>query len=193
MKKAIFALLMVLSLNAYTVQNPQEIPKSSQTQAQRVFQEVTITPKDILETVQRFYDEFKGGDDLLKRAEAYLVFPTVYEAGLVVGGKYGYGALVHHDMLESYYKVYSTSVGLKAGVKKYSLIIVFMTKEALKRFKNKEEWKVGLDTDLTFTSWKQGIDINSLDLTKDTIVIPFNDVGLMADASFAGTVFQKLP
>jgi hypothetical protein len=45
---------------------------------------------------------------------------------------------------------------------------------------------------LTFTKWNKGVDVNSLDLRKDTIVIPFNDVGLMADISFEGTVFQKL-
>jgi lipid-binding SYLF domain-containing protein len=165
---------------------------NNQTQQQVVYQEVTITPKDILKVTQDFYNEFKGGQELLKKAEGYLVFPTVYDAGLVVGGKYGYGAMVQNNSIASYYKVYSTSVGLKAGVQKFSMIVVFLTKESLRRFLNKEEWKVSLDSGLTFTSWKQGIDINSLALTKDTIVIPFNDVGLMANISFEGTVFQKL-
>ena len=157
-----------------------------------VYQEVTITPRDILKTVQRFYDEFKSGEELLKKAEAYLVFPNVYRAGLIVGGTYGYGALVKNNSIDSYYKIYSTSVGLQVGIQNYSLIIVFFTKESLKRFLTKEEWKVGLDTGIAFTSWKQGIDINSLDLTKDTVVIPFNNVGLMANVSFEGTVFQRL-
>jgi lipid-binding SYLF domain-containing protein len=165
---------------------------NNQTQQQVVYQEVTVTPKDILKVTQDFYNEFKGGQELLKKAEGYLVFPTVYDAGLVVGGKYGYGAMVQNNSIASYYKVYSTSVGLKAGVQKFSMIVVFLTKESLRRFLNKEEWKVSLDSGLTFTSWKQGIDINTLALTKDTIVIPFNDVGLMANISFEGTVFQKL-
>jgi len=151
-----------------------------------------ITPMSILKTTQQFYREFKGGQELLKKASAYLVFPNVYDAGLIVGGKYGYGALVQNNSIASYYKIYSTSVGLKAGVQKFSLIVVFLTQESLKRFINKEEWKVSLNSELTFTSWKQGVDINTLSLTKDTIVIPFNDVGLMANISFEGTVFQKL-
>jgi len=162
------------------------------TKPQVVYQEVTITPRDILKTVQRFYDEYKSGEELLKKAEAYLVFPNVYRAGLIVGGTYGYGALVKNNSIYSYYKIYSTSVGLQVGIQNYSLIIVFFTKESLKRFLTREEWKVGLDTGLAFTSWKQGIDINSLDLTKDTVVIPFNNVGLMANISFEGTVFQRL-
>ncbi len=156
------------------------------------FMQVTITPKDILNTTTTFYKEFRGGDELLKKAEGYLVFPEVYDAGFVVGGKYGYGALVRNNSIAYYYKIYSTSVGIKAGVQKFSLIVVFLTKEALDRFLNKEEWKVGLDTKLTFTSWHEGIDINSLDLKKDTLVIPFNQVGIMANLSFEGTVFQKL-
>jgi len=151
-----------------------------------------ITPLSILKTTQQFYREFKGGQELLKKAAAYLVFPDVYDAGFIVGGKYGYGALVQNNSIASYYKIYSTSVGLKAGVQRYSLVVVFLTKESLKRFINKEEWKVSLNSELTFTSWKKGVDINTLALTKDTIVIPFNDIGLMANISFEGTVFQKL-
>jgi len=53
-----------------------------------------IGPKNILQTLQRFYTKFKGGDELLKKANGYLVFPTIYKAGLVVGGEYGEGALI---------------------------------------------------------------------------------------------------
>jgi len=183
----IFKLLLTILLLSITA-----FGANKQQQQQVVYQEVTITPKDILKTTQQFYNEFKDGQQLLKKASAYMVFPDVYDAGLIVGGKYGYGALVQNNSIANYYKIYSTSVGLKAGVQKFSLIVVFLTDESLKRFINKEEWKVSLDGQLTFTSWKQGADINSLALTKDTIIIPFNDVGLMANLSFEGTVFQKL-
>ncbi len=157
-----------------------------------MFNKSVITPKEILNTTAKFYQEFKGGQELLKKAEGYLVFPEVYDAGFFVGGKYGYGALVRHDAIAYYYKIYSTSVGLKAGIQKYSLIVVFLTKESIKRFLNKEEWKIGIDSKLTFTNWHEGIDINSMDLKKDTLVIPFNQAGIMLNISFEGTVFQKL-
>ena len=169
------------------------VPKKTALPAKTNLYSQQITPKDILQTTQAFYRDFKGGQELLKKATGYLVFPNVYDAGLIVGGKYGYGALVVNNSIASYYKLYSTSVGIKAGLQKFSLIVVFLTKEALKRFVNKEEWKISLDGGITFTNWKKGADINSLSLTKDTIVIPFNDVGLMANLSFEGTVFQKLP
>ncbi|NPA27547.1 MAG: lipid-binding SYLF domain-containing protein [Epsilonproteobacteria bacterium] len=197
LKSAILSIFLISLLHSYYPNNsncsaatpPATQPRTSPP----VPQDLTITPKDILITIQKFYKEFKGGEELLRKAEGYLVFPTIYEAGLIVGGKYGFGALVQNNSIVSYYKIYSTSVGLSVGVKKYSLIIVFMTKDALRKFLNKEEWKLSLDTYITFTNWSKGVDINSLDLRKDTIVIPFNDVGIMADISFEGTVFQKLP
>ncbi len=157
------------------------------------YQVVTITPRDILMTTQKFYEEFKGGHELLKKAEGYLVFPKVYEGGLVIGAKYGFGALVKNNAIAKYYKIFSTSVGLQVGIQNYSLIVVFLTKESLKKFLDKEEWKISADGELSFTSWHQGVDINSLDLRKDTIVIPFNNTGLMGGISFEGTVFQQLP
>ncbi len=194
---------MVFALISFSFAfNPQSNPQNTSSpfsgigdrfqKAISVFKEVKVTPKDILNTTTTFYKEFRGGDELLKKAEGYLVFPQVFDAGFIVGGKYGYGALVKNNTIAYYYKIYSTSVGIKAGLQKFSLIVVFLTKEALDRFINKEEWKVGIDSKITFTSWHQGIDINSLDLKKDTLVIPFNQVGIMANLSFEGTVFQKL-
>jgi len=151
-----------------------------------------ITPKNILETLQRFYGEFKGGDELLQKCEGYLVFPEVYKAGLVVGGEYGEGALVQKGAINSYYRMFSTSVGLQAGARKNSMLILFFTKEALKRFLNKEEWKVGVDGSISVMHWNKGTDLSSLAIKKDTVAIIFNDMGLMANLSLEGTVFQKL-
>ena len=198
--RAILILLLTISLYGYTVNGSNSFNKDSYTksstnnpQPTNYYEPVTITPKDILETTQKFYEEFKGGDELLRKAEAYLVFPKVYEGGLIVGAKYGFGALVKNNSIAKYYKIFSTSVGLQAGIQNYSLIVVFLTKEALKKFINKEEWKISADGEISFTSWHQGVDINSLDLRKDTIVIPFNNTGLMGGISFEGTVFQQLP
>jgi len=151
-----------------------------------------VSPKEILQTLQLFYTKFKGGEELLKKAEGYLVFPTIYKAGIVVGGEYGEGALVQKGSIKSYYKIYSTSIGLQVGAQKSSLIVVFFTKEALNKFINREEWKVGIDGSITVMKWGANTDISSVDIRKDTIAIPFSKVGIMANFSLEGTVFQKL-
>jgi len=151
-----------------------------------------VAPKDILQTLQTFYTKFKGGDELLKKAEGYLVFPQIYKAGLLIGGEYGQGALVIKGSINSYYKMYSTSIGLQAGAQKRSLLVLFFTKEALNKFLNREEWKVGVDGSLSVMNWSAGTDLSSVDIRKDTIAIPFSNIGFMANISLEGTVFQKL-
>jgi len=151
-----------------------------------------VSPKEILQTLQTFYIKFKGGEELIQKTEGYLVFPNIYKAGLFVGGEYGEGALVQKGAINSYYKLYSTSIGLQAGVQKRSLLVLFFTKEALNNFINREEWKVGVDGGLAVMNWSKGTDLSSVDIKKDTIAIPFSNVGIMANISLEGTVFQKL-
>jgi len=152
----------------------------------------TVSPKEILQTLQIFYTKFKGGEELIKKANGYLVFPQIYKAGLVVGGEYGEGALVQQGSINSYYKIYSTSIGLQAGAQKRSLLVLFLTREALNKFVNREEWKVGIDGGIAVMNWSTGTDLSTVDIKKDTIAIPFSNVGVMANISLEGTVFQKL-
>ena len=152
----------------------------------------TVSPKEILQTLQIFYSKFKGGEELIKKANGYLVFPQIYKAGLVVGGEYGEGALVQQGSISSYYKIYSTSIGLQAGAQKRSLLVLFLTQEALNKFINREEWKVGIDGGIAVMNWSTGTDLSTVDIKKDTIAIPFSNVGVMANISLEGTVFQKL-
>ena len=41
-------------------------------------------------------------------------------------------------------------------------------------------------------NWSTGTDLSTVDIKKDTIAIPFSNVGVMANISLEGTVFQKL-
>ena len=152
----------------------------------------TVSPKEILQTLQTFYTKFKGGEELIKKADGYLVFPQIYKAGFLVGGEYGEGALVQQGSIKSYYRVYSTSIGLQAGAQKRSLLVLFFTQDALNKFINREEWKVGIDGGLSVMNWSSGTDLSTVDIKKDTIAIPFSNVGVMANISLEGTVFQKL-
>jgi len=152
----------------------------------------TVSPKEILQTLQTFYTKFKGGEELIKKADGYLVFPQIYKAGFLVGGEYGEGALVQQGSINSYYRVYSTSIGLQAGAQKRSLLVLFFTQDALNKFINHEEWKVGIDGGLSVMNWSSGTDLSTVDIKKDTIAIPFSNIGVMANISLEGTVFQKL-
>jgi hypothetical protein len=43
--------------------------------------------------LEQFKKDIKGGDEFLKSAKGVLVFPSVFKAGVGVGGEYGEGAL----------------------------------------------------------------------------------------------------
>ncbi|MBW2171853.1 MAG: hypothetical protein JRF69_07715, partial [Deltaproteobacteria bacterium] len=43
--------------------------------------------------LERFYNDVKGGKEFLKNAKGVLVFPSVFKAGIGIGGEYGEGAL----------------------------------------------------------------------------------------------------
>ncbi|NPA50498.1 MAG: hypothetical protein GXO02_02595 [Epsilonproteobacteria bacterium] len=188
---AVFFLFLYLQADAM----PKDSCKSSSSfniGGIKIIDPYEISLKDILATINQFYKEFKGGREFLQKADGYLVFPNIYKAGFIIGGSYGIGALVIDGKITKYYKMYSTSVGFQIGVQKRSLIIVFLTKEALNNFLNKSEWKVGVDGSISILNWNKGTDINSIDMKKDIVAIPFNSKGIMVNLTLEGTVFQQI-
>jgi lipid-binding SYLF domain-containing protein len=69
------------------------------------------------------------------RSYGYAVFPTVGEAGLVVGGALGKGHVYVHGRLIGDTTMGQVSVGFQAGGKAYSQIIFFEDKRALDTFR----------------------------------------------------------
>jgi lipid-binding SYLF domain-containing protein len=70
------------------------------------------------------------------KSYAYAVFPTVGEAGLVVGGALGKGHVYVQGRLVGDTTMGQVSVGFQAGGKAYSQIIFFEDKSALDRFES---------------------------------------------------------
>ena len=88
--------------------------------------------------LERFWKEVKGSGELLNKADGYLVFPKVVKAGLGIGGEYGEGALRIDGKTTAYYSTASASIGLQLGVQQKSIIIAFLTKDALAKFQKSE-------------------------------------------------------
>jgi lipid-binding SYLF domain-containing protein len=73
--------------------------------------------------------------DLLSRAEGYVVFPSIGKGGFVVGGAHGRGVLFERGAPAGFASMSQASVGAQLGAQTYSQIVVFITREALDRFK----------------------------------------------------------
>jgi lipid-binding SYLF domain-containing protein len=142
--------------------------------------------------LDRFYRQVPGSKELAAQAKGMLVMPKVIKAGLIVGGEYGEGALRIDKKSAGYYNLASGSVGFQIGAEEKDIVILFMTDEAIEKFKNTRGWEAGVDANVAMATVGAG---NRIDFTKmyDPIVAFVFDVkGVMADISLKGAKFTKI-
>ena len=110
---------------------------------------------------------------------------------LVVGGEYGKGSLSIDGRTVGNYKLTSVSLGVQAGLQSQSLVLMFMTQEALDRFTSKSNWTAGADASVALGRVGANGRIETLG---DTGVIAFalTNAGVMAGAKVDGTRISKL-
>jgi lipid-binding SYLF domain-containing protein len=142
--------------------------------------------------LEKFDKEVDGGRSFLKNARGYLVFPKVVKAGLGIGGEYGEGALRVGTKTVAYYSTAAASVGLQLGVQKKSVIVVFMTKSALSKFRNSEGWEVGVDGSVALIEVGAGGSIDSTNVKDPVVAFVFGQKGLMYNLTLEGSKFTKL-
>ena len=68
---------------------------------------------------------YKGNEvprTLAKKAKAILVFPNIIKAGLVFGGSYGEGVLIHGSRARTYFNSVSASFGWQAGAQSFGYV-----------------------------------------------------------------------
>ena len=87
------------------------------------------------ETVAMFK---RAGDsaDYFSKSYAYAVFPTIGEAGFIIGGAHGKGRVYVQNKLVGDTTMTQLSAGFQAGGKAYSQIIFFEDKRALEEFQS---------------------------------------------------------
>jgi lipid-binding SYLF domain-containing protein len=142
--------------------------------------------------IEKFKKLVKGGDVFLSKVKGYLVFPTVYKGGFVVGGEYGEGVLRVDGKSVAYYNIASASVGFQIGAQKTSYIFAFADQYALDRFMKSDGWEAGVDGSIAVAKWGQGIDISSISFEKPIYAFVFDNKGLMANISLEGTKFTRI-
>jgi lipid-binding SYLF domain-containing protein len=86
------------------------------------------------DTLDLFYRQVPGSRALASRAVGVLVFPTVIKAGMGFGGEYGEGAMRDGVKTTGFYNTIAASFGFQLGAEARSVIIMFMTPEALSNF-----------------------------------------------------------
>ena len=143
-------------------------------------------------TMSRLYTTVQGSRELVSKARGILVFPSVLQVGFVVGGQYGEGSLRVGGSTVGYYSTISGSFGLQAGAQSKAIIFLFMTQDALDKFRSSDGWSVGADASVALVKVGANGVVDSTTATAPVEVFVLTNAGLMADVSLAGTKVSKL-
>ena len=143
--------------------------------------------------LNRLYETIPSSRAFVARAAGVLVFPRVIDAGLVIGGEYGLGELQVGNAVAGYYRTASGSIGPQIGAQSKSLVLLFMTPEALNRFRNAgTAWSVGADASLALFKVGANGEIDANVARSPTVAFVMTNAGLMAEASLAATRISRI-
>ena len=95
--------------------------------------------------IERFYKQVKGAQEFVQKSKGMLVMPNVVKGAFIVGGEYGEGALRINGKTVDYYNTVSGSIGFQIGGQSKDIILLFMTDEALNKFRASKGWEAGID------------------------------------------------
>ncbi len=142
--------------------------------------------------IERFYKQVKGAKEFVKSSKGMLVMPNVVKGAFIVGGEYGEGALRIGGKSVDYYNTVSGSIGLQIGGQSKDIILLFMTDEALKKFRASKGWEAGVDGNVALISVGAGAQADTATLKDPIVGFVFDSKGLIADISLKGAKFSKL-
>jgi lipid-binding SYLF domain-containing protein len=146
----------------------------------------------VREAVHELYRTSPTARELGAKARGMLVFPRVFKAGYGIGGEYGEGVLLTDGRTVDYYNIASASVGLQLGIQRKSVVVLFMTEDALRRFRDSEGWKVGVDTSVAIVTVGIGGEIDTDTLQKPVIGFLFSNKGLMYNLTLEGSKISRM-
>jgi lipid-binding SYLF domain-containing protein len=144
------------------------------------------------ETLERFFNKIGGARELASKSVGLLVFPSVVKAGFGVGGEYGEGALLVRGDTVGYYNSVSASIGFQLGVQERSVIIAFMTPQALAQFRQTAGWKIGADASVAIITVGIGGSIDTNKITSPVVGFILDPKGLMYNLTLEGSKISRI-
>jgi lipid-binding SYLF domain-containing protein len=145
------------------------------------------------QTLRSFVRQVPGAKEIAQKAAGVLVFPSVVKAGIGLGGEYGEGLmLVKGGQPGGYYNLVSASFGFQLGVQERSIIIMFMTQDALDRFYRTAGWKVGVDGSVAIITVGVGGSIDTDKITSPVIGFVLDQKGLMYNLTLEGSKISRI-
>ncbi len=138
------------------------------------------------------YRTTPAAKSLADSSAGVLVFPSVTQGGLIIGGQYGQGVMFKGGRSEGYYNIAGGSLGLQIGAQTFSQGYFFTTPEALKTFEDTKGFEVGAGLDFAVADVGTSGDISSSTLQKPLIIFVWGQQGLMAGVKVEGQKITRL-
>jgi lipid-binding SYLF domain-containing protein len=98
----------------------------------------------------------------------------------MVGGK----IVAHYDIM-------SASVGFQAGGQKRDIIMAFMDADSLKKFRDSDGWKAGVDGSVALINVGAGASVDLTRIKEPIVGFVVGQKGLMAGVSIDGSKITK--
>lgn len=188
-RRALIAASLVAGLAACTTTTPSDSQATSPQQSQSKRAQIDNAVAGALD---QLYRQAPGSQAMVQQAKGVLVFPNSFKAGLIVGGEYGEGALRINGRDVDYYSATAGSVGFQAGAQEKSIFILFMTDDALNKFRNSDGWQVGADASVALINVGASGTVNTDTAQRPIVGYVLTQGGLMVDASLSGTKISKI-
>ena len=147
---------------------------------------------EVKQALQRFKKDVVASDEYIKLAKGMLVFPSIFKAGFGIGGEYGEGAMIINGKTVGYYSTAAASIGFQLGAQTKTVIIMFMSDKALKKFRRSDGWEAGVDGSVALIDLGAATTLDTNTAKKPIIAFVFNNKGLMYNLSLEGSKYSKI-
>jgi lipid-binding SYLF domain-containing protein len=147
---------------------------------------------DVTAALDNFKAKIPLAPELAQKAVGILIFPKVMKVGFWFGGGAGEGALQVGGETVQYYRTTSLSWGIQFGVQLRTEIVLFMTQDALDRFRAGNGLQAGVDGSIAIATFGAGNSIDTNSVQEPIIGFVFDDKGLMFDLSLKGSKYWKI-
>jgi lipid-binding SYLF domain-containing protein len=144
------------------------------------------------ETLTRLYSTVRGSKELADRAPGILIFPRELSAGLVVGGEFGDGVLRSGGRAAGYYRLVGASLGWQIGAQSRAIVLMFLTQDALDRFRKSSGWTIGADATVAVANVGATGEIDSNTVRQSIVAFALTNVGLYAGVKLDGSKITRL-
>ncbi len=137
--------------------------------------------------------EFGNARDLMTRAKAILIVPSLIKGGFFVGGEGGQGVLLRRNGTTwsdpAFYTLASASFGLQIGLEQSELVLFVMNDRALADFMS-DEFKIGADAGLAVVTLGSNAEAATTSAAGADIVVWASASGAYAGISLNGSIIK---